>query len=59
VVIPVTVVGKNAKIHKTSWDYDPQVDHHIKSTLGWIAIAPAIPFIFIYFEIVCHGDKCS
>jgi hypothetical protein len=59
VVIPITVVGKNAKVHKTSWGYDPRVDHHIKSTLAWIAIAPAIPFILIFLEIACRGDNCS
>jgi hypothetical protein len=59
VSIPVTVVEKNAKIHKTSWHYDPEVDRHIKSTLTWIAIAPALPFLLIYLEIACRGERCS
>jgi hypothetical protein len=59
VTIPVTVVEKNAKIRKASWHYDPMVDRHIKSTLTWIALAPALPFLLIGLEIVCRGERCS
>ncbi|HEY2390312.1 MAG TPA: hypothetical protein VGK22_03995 [Candidatus Angelobacter sp.] len=51
VEIPVTVAEKNAKVHKTSWHYDPEVDRHIKSTLVSIVITPLLPILWIYFVI--------
>lgn len=51
VEIPVTIVEKDAKVRKTSWHYDPEVNRHIKSTLFSIVITPLLPILWIYFVI--------
>jgi hypothetical protein len=59
VTIPITVIERDAKVLKTAWHYDPEVNHHVKDTLETIFSIPLFPVIALVESIRCGSFLCQ